>query len=33
MCSEEASIFEDSVKSLNIYHILDTPFLGLETKT
>ena len=31
--SEEAPLFEDSIKSFNKYHILDTSFLGLKTKT
>ena len=31
--SEEAPIFEDSTKSFNKYHILDTSFLGLKIKT
>ena len=31
--SEEAPLFEDSIKSFNKYHILDTSFLGLKIKT
>ena len=31
--SEEAPLFEGSIKSFNKYHILDTSFLGLKTKT
>ena len=31
--SEEAPLFEVSIKSFNKYHILDTSFLGLKTKT
>ena len=31
--SEEALLFEGSIKSFNKYHILDTSFLGLKIKT
>ena len=31
--SEEAPLFEGSIKSFNKYHILDTSFLGLKIKT
>ena len=31
--SEEAPLFEGSIKSFNKYHILNTSFLGLKIKT
>ena len=33
MYNEEAPLFEDSIKSFNKYHIIDTFFLGIKIKT